>query len=38
MEEIREVIALGSDPMSEAWLSPEAREASAALLEPSGDR
>lgn len=35
---IQEVIALGADPMLEGWLSPEAREASAALLRSSSDQ
>lgn len=38
IEKIREVISTGADPMLEGWLSPEAREASTALLERSGRR
>jgi enoyl-CoA hydratase/carnithine racemase len=36
--EIQEVISVGGDPMQEGWLSPEAREASAALLKRSSNR
>lgn len=35
---IQEVISVGGDPMLDDWLSPDAREASAAILEPSGKR
>jgi enoyl-CoA hydratase len=35
---IREVISAGSDPMLKGWLSPEAREAAAALLARSSNR
>jgi enoyl-CoA hydratase len=35
IERIEEVLARGSDPMLEDWVSPEAREAAAAILEPS---
>lgn len=36
--EIQEVVSAGADPMMDSWLSPEAAEASAALLRSSGDR
>ncbi len=38
IERIEEVISSGADPMLEGWLSPDARAASAALLEASGKR
>jgi enoyl-CoA hydratase len=38
IEKIQEVISTGADPMLEGWLSPEAQEASMALLKPSSKR
>ncbi len=38
IEKIQEVISTGTDPMLEGWLSPEAQEASMALLKPPGKR
>jgi enoyl-CoA hydratase len=38
IEKIEEVISTGADPMLEGWLSPEAQEASMALLKPSSKR
>jgi len=38
IEKIQEVVSSGADPMLEGWLSPEASEASTALLEASGKR
>lgn len=36
-EKIQEVISTGADPMLEGWLSPEAQDASMALLKPSSE-
>ena len=38
ISKIQKVISEGDDPMLESWLSPEAREASEALLEASSDQ